>query len=338
MREAFIDKKFSAGHRRLIGQMEVVIAEYLVQGYRLTLRQLYYQLVARAMVPNNPLSYKRVGYVLSDARLAGLVDWDSIVDNGRSTAQNAHWERPGDIVIDAAGWYRRDLWADQEFYLEVFAEKDALSEILGPACARWDVPYSANKGYSSSSALRAAGRRLEAALDEGRRVRIIYLGDHDPSGLDMTRDVRERLGLFARYYRWDPALDEGRGGVDLNEDWWDRAAEAASPSFEVHRIALNHAQVIEFGLPPNPAKVQDSRFRAYEAQFGGESWELDALSPGTLVGLVDEAVRAVLDPAKYDARLELQQEEKAFLRVMAGRTQRGWDARAAAAARGTIGR
>src|SRR6185369_10539864 len=112
---------------------------YRRQGYRLSLRQLYYQLVARALIENSEKSYKNIGNLVSDARQAGLIDWDMIEDRGRETVSVSHWDSPADIVRSAAYSFRIDKWADQPWHVEVMVEKDALSGVLGPVCRRLDI-------------------------------------------------------------------------------------------------------------------------------------------------------------------------------------------------------
>lgn len=202
MREKFVDHRFSAASLKAIQTINDILAEYAAQGYRLSLRQLYYQLVARGLIENSVRSYKRTGGLVSDARLAGLVDWDMIEDRGRETAVNSHWNSPAEIIRTAAKAFRVDRWEGQPCYVEVFVEKDALSGILEPVCRGLDVRFTANRGYSSSSAMYEAGKRIAGAVEAGlpsrccAEVHLFYLGDHDPSGIDMTRDVTERLNLF----------------------------------------------------------------------------------------------------------------------------------------------
>jgi hypothetical protein len=276
---------------------------YAAQGYDLSLRQLYYQFVAHHGLDNTEQNYKMLGVVVSDARLAGLLDWDSLVDRGRSTIVNSHWETPADIIDSAAASFRLDLWETQDCHVEVMVEKQALEGVLVPVCRRLDVPFTANKGYSSSSAMYEAGKRLEQKMDEGKRIVIVYLGDHDPSGIDMGRDVFDRLALFSGAGYWDSA---------------ERVVEARNDgTFVVNRIALNMDQIRQYNPPPNPAKMTDSRAKGYVSKYGYESWELDALDPDTLAGLVASEVERHIDPAKWDERVSLLEKGRADLRAMA---------------------
>jgi hypothetical protein len=282
-KEKFIDHKFNAESTQLITKINDILREYAAQGYRLSLRQLYYQLVARALVENSIKSYKRIGNIVSDARLAGMIDWRMIEDRGRETNYLNHWEDPAEIIRDASRWFRVDHWAGQRNHVEVMVEKDALSGILLPVCQQLDIRFTANKGYSSSSAMYEMGKRLAGIVHSGDidEIHIFYFGDHDPSGIDMTRDIAERLSTFTY------------GAVD---------------HLNVHRLALNWDQIDEWQPPENPAKESDSRYQAYADQFGESSWELDAVEPRTLAELVRENVRELIDEVQWDV-INLREEE-----------------------------
>jgi hypothetical protein len=281
MKEQFIDHRFNAASLKLIETANAILGEYRSQGYRLSLRQLYYQLVARDYIENSIRSYKRIGDLVSNARLAGLLDWAMIEDRGRETVVNSHWKSPAEIIRAAAESFLIDRWEGQSCYVEVMVEKDALSGILEPVCRRLDIRFMANKGYSSSSAMYEASKRIVNAFDDNKEVHLFYLGDHDPSGIDMTRDIKERLALFT----YD--------SVDI----------------ETVRLALNWDQVEQWQPPENPAKETDSRYAVYVEEFGESSWELDAVEPATLAGLVERAVQDLIDHDIWD---EVEERETAM--------------------------
>jgi len=285
MREKFIDKSFSSASLATIETLSAIVADYQAQGYRLSLRQLYYQMVARDLVENSIQSYKRIGNLVNDARLAGLIDWDMIEDRGRETITPPMWRNPADIVQAAASQFAIDRWADQGNHVEVMVEKAALEGVLIPVCRELGIRFTANRGYSSSSTMYEAGKRLEHYTNE-KNVYILYLGD-DPSGIDMTRDVRERLTLFS------------------------------GSTVEVKRLALNYDQIEEYHPPENPAKMTDSRASAYVVEFGMSSWELDALNPDTLATLVRDVVVDLRDETLWDMALEREAEMRAELEAFA---------------------
>lgn len=274
MRERFVKKRFKPDSVKKIETINHILAEYQAAGYDLTIRQLYYQLVARGYIENTQNSYKRIADLVNNARLAGLIDWEMITDRGRETVTPRTWESPAEIIKQAANQFRLDLWKTQNNYVEVMVEKQALEGVLIPVCLQWGVRFTANKGYSSSSTLYETGKRL-AAMSPQKKCYILYLGDHDPSGLDMTRDIQERLTMFS--------------GVPV----------------EVERLALNFDQVLALHPPENPAKETDARYKEYLQNFGPASWELDAIEPQPLANLVNNAIeKKVTNPdAWINARL-----------------------------------
>lgn len=305
MRETFIPKYFNAKHTALIDTARQIMSQYALQGYDLSLRQLYYQFVAHHALPNTEQSYKMLGGVISDARLAGKLDWDTMVDRGRHTISNSHWDTPADIIESAVQSFRIDLWEGQGTHVEVMVEKQALEGVLVPVCRQWDVPFTSNKGYSSSSAMYSAGKRMKEALCDYRNVVVIYLGDHDPSGIDMTRDVDDRLRLFSGAGYWD---DETKRVEDSGE---------YECSFSVSRVALNMSQIRTYAPPPNPAKMTDSRAGDYVSRFGSQSWELDALDPSVLADLVTSEIRKHIDTDAWDIQKAEMARMKGELKSMA---------------------
>jgi len=283
MKEKFIEHRFNKHSQTIIEVVNSILDEYRNLGYCLSLRQLYYQLVSRGYIENSARSYQRIGSLVSDARLTGMVDWEMIEDRGRETVVRPHWSSPAEIIRDAAKQYGIDRWEGQPCYVEVMVEKDALSGILEPVCQELDIRFTANKGYSSSSALYEAGKRFSDGMDRGLEAHLFYLGDHDPSGIDMTRDIQSRLGLFTY-----------------------------SSPIEIHRLALNYDQVQQWNPPENPAKENDKRYRSYKEKFGKSSWELDAVEPGTLAELVEKAVKKLIDPIAWskveEKELEMRHE------------------------------
>jgi hypothetical protein len=293
--ELFIERRFSRESLALIERANEIISDYQSQGFTLTLRQLYYQFVSRDLLPNKQSEYKRLGSVINDARLAGLIDWEAIEDRTRNLHELATWATPNDLLDAAAQQYRSNLWDDQEYRVEIWLEKEALVGVIEPACDRWRVPYFACRGYTSQSEQWRAGKRLSTHCDRGQRVLILHLGDHDPSGIDMTRDNADRLAMFAQL-----------GDLALPDD-----------VLEVRRIALNMDQVRRYRPPPNPAKLTDSRFGGYAAKFGEKSWELDALSPTVIDQLIENEIRSVLDFDKWRGAEEREDAERRALLALA---------------------
>lgn len=272
---------FRADTLAIIEKANEIIADFEGQGYTLSLRQLYYQFVAKDAIENSERSYKRLGGIITDGRLAGMIDWDSIEDNHRTSASEGSYnEDEEEAVRGIEGHIAYDFWARQENYVEVWVEKDALLNVVSRACERYSIPHMACKGYLSASEAWRAGQRFERKNMLGKKCYLLHLGDHDPSGIDMTRDNKDRLDLFAEY-------------ADV----------------EVKRLALNMDQVTKFKPPPNPAKITDSRSDSYIRNYGRKSWELDALSPTVVNGIISRELSSLVDQDAWD-EVEAEQEEK----------------------------
>ena len=287
-KRAYIPKKFALSSKEVIVKALRVLDEYEAQGFDLTLRQLYYQFVSRGWLANSDKNYKRLGSIVNDARLAGLIDWDRIEDRTRELEESPKWNDPAHLIDAAAKQFRVDVWADQPTRIEVWIEKDALVGVIDGVCRENGIAYFSCRGYASQSEMWRAGRRLGAYLDHGQAVKILHMGDHDPSGLDMSRDIEERLFRFMAVDNYQDKMTGSGGRVQDSIDY-------VREMFTLDRIALNMDQVEEFNPPPNPAKLSDSRGLAYVQEYGDESWELDALDPATLAGLIQDGIDDVLD-------------------------------------------
>ena len=288
MKRRFIDQNFRADRLQTIATANEIIESYQAQGYRLTLRQLYYQFVSRDLIRNSERSYKALGNAISDGRLAGLIDWAAIEDRVRVPKTPGEWDNIEDLVESAVAAYRLDRWDGQASYCELWVEKDALAGVLEPVATDYHVTLMVNRGYSSQSAMYVAANRFRQAKHARKAKYLFYLGDHDPSGEDMVRDVRDRLALF---------------GAEV----------------EVTKIALTMAQVEQYGPPPNPAKMTDSRAEKYVAEHGDSSWEVDALPPEVLVSLIRTAIDEILEHELMDEVIEREDADKAALERAAKR-------------------
>ena len=234
----YISKRFRDSSLQIIAHANSIIEEYQAQGYDLTLRQLYYQFVSHDLIPNLQSEYNKLGSIINDGRLSGLIDWETIVDRTRNVCSNSHWQSPKEIIDACAKQYEIDKWKDQPYRVEVWIEKDALVGVIEGICTELDIPYFSCRGYVSQSEMWSASQRLLQHIRCDQEIKILHLGDHDPSGIDMTRDIEDRLRLFM----------EEELPIDFNE------------VVTVHRIALNYDQIRQYNPPPNPAKTTDSRF------------------------------------------------------------------------------
>lgn len=268
MKEQFDDKlRLSKANKIMLETINDILEEYKNDGYVLTLRQLYYQLVSKDIIPNNDKEYAKLSNILKKGRMAGIVDWSAIEDRVR-VPKLPYWVKGvKEAIKDTIEQYRINRMAGQDRNIEIWVEKDALSNVLYRVSSKYHIRLMVNRGYSSVSAMYDAYNRLNSGDV------ILYFGDHDPSGMDMIRDVKERLAEF---------------GIDV----------------DVRPIALTMEQIKKFNPPPNPAKITDPRAKWYIEKYGKTSWELDALPPRELIRLAENAVEEIIDIDTYNAMLE----------------------------------
>ena len=267
-----------------------IIGQYTIP---LTLRQIYYRLVAAGLIPNRRSAYNGLSAQLVKAREAGEVDENRINDRTRSIEDRAY-DSPEDF-LDAIIWttknrFFRRFWKTQETYCEAWVEKDALSQVIAGAVEDLNTIVAPSRGYSSYTYVKDAVYRFQRNRGDAERVVILHLTDHDPSGLDMTRDLQDRFDAYSRGFLFE---------------------------VELKRVALTIDQVRQYVLIPNPTKVTDSRAGGYMAQYGDECWELDAIEPDELVRLVQEAVEGeVTDWAAWDKLRDQERGEREELRKL----------------------
>lgn len=275
----------------MLDRINAIIEDYKEQGYKLTLRQLFYRLVTRNVIANETKEYKKLGTLLVKGRMAGVVDWEAIEDRIRVPYSAYTYGGVKDAIEDAERTYRLERQNNQDVHIELWVEKDALSGVLKPLATKYGIHMMVNRGYSSASAMHDAYQRFETAWDEDKHVVILYLGDHDPSGLDMVRDIRERIEDF-------------RGGGGFAD-------------FVVEHIAITKSQIEQYEPPTNPARITDPRADWYISQHGSVSWEVDALPPNVLTALITKEIEERIDMDLYNETLEREEKDKERLIVIA---------------------
>jgi len=299
-RVKFQELNFRPKTKAILVDVHKVLQDFREKGFNvLTLRQLYYQFVARDLFPdswydpeyeskNNPKSYNKFGNIISKGRRAGVIDWGAIEDRGRKLLGFEEHTNVDSFFEDLEYNYHVNLWKNQRYRVEVWAEKDAVTNVVQAACDPFGVDYMANKGYSSDSALYRAAQRIKHHMTYSEQFTIvIYIGDHDPSGIDMTRDLSERMQLF--------------GG------WKDK--------FPIYRIALNYDQVEAMSLPPDPAKTADPRGFGYIEKYGTNAWELDAIPPDILKEIIQDGIKEFIDDEDdFYGRIEQRDKERLKIR------------------------
>lgn len=343
-------RMWSADKATTLQRIKELVTSYARKGLRLTLRQLHYQLVVRNWIVNHDTAYKKLGNLLSDMRYAGIIDWDHIEDRGRVPYIPYAVEDAQDALRDAVDLFRMNRQTNQENVIEVWTEKDALSGILKRVTSEYHIRLVVNKGYSSSSAMYDAYTRVCEAAKAGKRFTILYLGDHDPSGVDMVRDIQERITSMlmngsrltkVAIAHWEASKYTLHDLADFNEMYlpalkllqeYDEDADAlfsigqqhiylydAMP-FTISAIGLSKEQIKQYNLPPNPTKLTDTRAKAYIAEHGKTCWEVDALQPEVLTDIVEDAIRSHMNLETYDAALQDEAEELDKLKDLIDKT------------------
>jgi len=237
-----------------------------------------YQCITRNIIPNTERSYKNLAKLVSEGRLAGMLDWGAIEDRIRQPWSPSEFASLKSLAEAALRSYRLPRWEGQDNYVELWVEKDALAGVLRPLASRFHATMCVNRGYSSQSAMYEAAGRFNSWQDKERV--LLYLGDHDPSGEDMVRDIRDRMHMF---------------GVE---------------NLEVRKLALTREQITQYNPPPNPAKQSDPRADAYRAEHGDSSWEVDALPPEVLSQIITDVFEELIDREKMDAVVAREERDK----------------------------
>ncbi len=256
----------------ILGKMIQIIDDYEKHGYSITVRQLYYQLVSRKIISNEISSYQKTSKLLTIGRMKGLIDWDMIVDRVRVPIMPGQFYSMSMFIDGIKSVYRKYRWDERPHYLEVMVEKETLAGMLGPITREYHVMLLVNKGYSSASVMHGVAERMEKQAENDKQCYILYMVDHNPGGMDMVRDIRDRLAGF---------------GCES----------------EAERIALTSAQIKQYRPPPNPAKRSDPRSRKYAREYGNKSWELDALDPEVLADVLESHILEYPNVSLYNGIL-----------------------------------
>jgi len=256
----------------------------VIEGYNfpLTLRQIYYQLVAKQIIHNLQKYYAKLSRLCVIGRDMGYLSEDSFADRLRELQKPSSWTDLSDFGDTVKSAYQKDKWINQDNYIEVWTEKDALRGVISPITDKWDVGLLVVRGQVSRTAIYEAYQRYREKQDEGKKCYLFYFGDFDPSGLSIFNSLRERISSF------------GDGLLSIN--------------FE--RIALTPEQINEYNLPQDPAKKSDPNYNRFMAEYGDNVVELDSLPPNVLRNLVDDSIKENLNIKKLEQVLKTEKEER----------------------------
>ena len=253
--------------------------EFVEKENPVTIRQTFYHLVTIGTIDNSQKDYKRLVKILTKARKAGIIPFGWIVDLTRSPLILPLYPDIKTFLKDKVRVYYRDTWLRQPFFMIIWLEKQALQEIVWQIANQYNVPLFVGRGYSSWDLIIKASELLRQHHENGKRLEILYLGDYDPSGEDMLRDLSERLGML---------------GIEA----------------ELYKIALTETQVREYNLPHQKIKSEDPRAKNFISDF---AVELDALHPSVLRELIKKAIERFLDISAFYSDMELEKKEKGKL-------------------------
>jgi hypothetical protein len=251
----------------------------------MTVRQVYYQAVARGLIEKTEKAYKMICRLLADMRRSGRMPYRWIADNTRWMRKPDTYSGLAQLLDHVQSTYRRSIWDDHDCYVEVWLEKEALAGVLVDVTAKWDVPLMVTRGYPSLSFVHSAAQAIAA---QDKSAHLYYFGDWDPSGLDIPRTVEYGIRELAP-------------DVELH----------------FHRVAVTENQIAQYGLPTRPTKKSDSRSKG----FDGESVEVDAIDPDELRRLCEQRIVQHIDQDVLDRMLAVEEAERETLRTFAAQVE-----------------
>ena len=263
-------------------ELREALYEIVRVDHPMTVRQTFYRAVSSGIIPKTESSYKNVVCrLLAEMRLDGTLPWGWIADNTRWQRKPRTFSSLEHALQETARLYRRAVWDSQDVYVECWCEKDALAGVVYQETQLWDVPLMITRGYQSLSYLYEAAEAIGA---RGQPAFLYYFGDHDPSGVDIERNL----------------------GVRLRE---------LAPDVEIslERVAVTPAQIKRLKLPTRPTKKTDSRSHGFE----GESVEVDAIPPRLLRRLVGSAIERHVDQDALGLLQAAEESERATLEYIA---------------------
>lgn len=263
--------------------VQEIIEEYTAKNLVLTLRQVHYQLVSRNIIINNKSAYKSLQTLLKDARMSGRIDWSAIVDRNRDSYIPYFEENIPSAIERTLLSYRLDRMRNQDVHIECLIEKMAIYDIVVEVTRRYSIPLTGDKGNCSATILYDISKRMLAAQAAGKHCIVLYIGDHDPSGLKMIESTGNTLSLM--------------GVQDL----------------EFRPVALTKEQAIKYNLPPQDVKDTDTNTPEYTEKYGKYSWECDALLPNVLQDMLEEEILISIDLTKLREVLQQEQDDRARL-------------------------
>jgi len=260
--------------------------EILKEHHPMTVRQLFYQMVSAGLIEKTEAAYQGlVVRLCGQMREDGELPWEWIADSSRWMRKPDSYSSLQEAVRRTAETYRRDLWANQDAYVEIWCEKEALAGVLYEITEEYDVPLMVVRGFPSKDFVHGAAEAIEGRC---KPAYLYYFGDWDPSGLLIWKDVQNKIQRYAP-------------GADV--------------TFE--RVAVTPEQVTRYSLPTRPTKREGN---SHAKHFRGKSVEVDALPPGVLQGLVRHVIEQHIDQRQLKITKRVEESEREFLEVLRFKT------------------
>lgn len=244
----------------------------------ITLRGLFYQVVSAGWLPSTDKKhYARFGRLVVALRRKGIMPFHWITDSLRATLKPSSWSGLEDFGDTVRRAYRKDFWMHLPTYPRIIVEKDAVASTIEPVTDEYDVGLSVIRGYSSLSFAWELAQEL-SRID--KPLFLYWIGDFDPSGMDLERSIRESL-------------------VELD-----------APPFSWIRLGVSRDDFETFNLLPLAVKKSDPRARSFVERYGTECAELDALPARELRRRVEAAILGHIPWDEWERLQRVEQLER----------------------------
>jgi hypothetical protein len=267
-----------AGFRGENLPLAALVAQICVENHPLVLRSVFYQVVSAGLKPStDDVHYKAVGRVLKRLRRDRVVPYSWVIDSMRSTVKPSSWSGIGDYLESVKDQYRRNFWLELPDYVHIIAEKDAIAGVVQPVTNEYDVALSPLRGYASDSFIYSIADTWNAIK---KPIHVAYLGDFDPSGMDIEADCKCRL------------------------------SELCEQKFSWVRLGVNAEQFKEYNLLPLKPKKQDKRYKSFVATHGHDCAEIDAIPANELRRMVREFIEGFIPTESWEALKRTEELER----------------------------